>query len=71
MSQLIQAISQVQDYEIEEVMIALLKRHGELFPDWEMHLISIEKAGDRGKQIDEVIRFLERLKIPPENGNPG
>lgn len=62
MSKTIQAISQAWDFEIEEMMDALLQRYQELFPDWEVSVISLEKKGDRNRQIDEVIQFLEKLK---------
>ena len=62
MEKIIQAISKAQDHEIQEMMTALLKRHKELFPNWELSVISIEKTGDRNRQIDEVIQLLEKLK---------
>ena len=62
MSKTIQAISQARDFEIEEMMDALLQRYQELFPDWEVSVISLEKKGDRNRQIDEVIQFLKKLK---------
>lgn len=62
MEKIIQRISQAQDHEIPEMMAAILKRHKELFPNWEMSLVSIEKTGDRNKQIDEMIQLLEKLK---------
>lgn len=43
MSKTIQAISQARDFEIEEMMDALLQRYQELFPDWEVSVISLEK----------------------------
>ena len=62
MTKTIQEISQAQDFEIEEMMTALLKRYRELYPDWEVSVISLEKKDDRNRQIDEVIQFLEKLK---------
>lgn len=62
MEKIIQAISQARDHEIQEMMTALLKRYKELFPNWEVSVISVEKTGDRNKQIDETIQLLEKLK---------
>ena len=62
MTKTIQEISQAQDFEIEEMMTALVKRYRELYPDWEVRVISLEKKDDRNRQIDEVIQFLEKLK---------
>ena len=62
MTKTIQEISQAQDFEIEEMMTALLKRYRELYPDWEVSVISLEKKDNRNRQIDEVIQFLEKLK---------
>ena len=62
MVDVIQAISQAQDLELEAMMAALLKRYGEVFPDWEVSIVSVEKTGDRNAQIDKVIELLEKLK---------
>lgn len=62
MADVIQAISQAQDLELEAMMAALLKRYGEVFPDWELSIVSVEKTGDRNAQIDKVIELLEKLK---------
>ena len=62
MVDVIQAISQAQDLELEAMMAALLKRYGEVFPDWELSIVSVEKTGDRNAQIDKVIELLEKLK---------
>ena len=62
MADVIQAISQAQDLELEAMMAALLKRYGEVFPDWELSIVSVEKTGDRNAQIDKVIELLKTLK---------
>lgn len=62
MADVIQAISQAQDLELEAMMAALLKRYGEVFPDWELSIVSVEKTGDRNAQIDKVIELLKKLK---------
>ena len=62
MREIIQAISQARDSEVEEMMMALIKRYKELFPDWELSIVAVEKTGDRNAQIDKVIELLEKLK---------
>lgn len=62
MNNLLAAIERVSSEEIGEVLKALLARYDELFPDWEINVISIRKSGDRAEQIDRVITSLEHMK---------
>lgn len=41
---------------------AILDRYNQLYPDWEIETIAIQKSQDRIEQIDKTIAFLERLK---------
>ena len=58
-------INKVPACEINEVVYAVVRRYGELFPDWEIGTYSIEKKGSRNEQIDRLINFLEKLKAFP------
>ena len=62
MADVLQEISRAQDEELQEMMTALIKRYEEVFPAWELSVISIEKTGDRNEQIDRVIELLEKMK---------
>lgn len=62
MQELIKAIEKLNEYEIEETLQAVLRRYGELFPDWEVSTISLQKNEDRIEQLDRTIAFLEKMK---------
>ena len=42
---------------------ALIQRYAELYPDWEVSTFSVRKTEDRNSQIDEMIRFLQSIKV--------
>ena len=56
-------IMQIGSDKITDVLDAVLLRYNELFPDWEITALSIEKCRDKNEQIDRVIRMLESLKM--------
>ena len=62
MGDLIGEIAKTDAVQIEEVMRAVVKRYGELFPDWEVSMISLDRKADRSKQIDEMIAMLQSMK---------
>ncbi len=61
-----QAIQQVllnaQAEDMEMIMKAVISRYEELFPDWEISTISIEKGKDRDAQLDQAIALLQSMK---------
>ena len=65
MENIYEQIEKASGCEINDVVIAVVKRYGELFPDWEIGTYSIEKKGNRDEQIDRLINFLEKLKTFP------
>ena len=64
MMDLIKEIEQVDGMEIDRVLQAILRRYAELFPDWEVSTISLEKASDRNEQLDRIMAVLQDLKKP-------
>ena len=48
--------------EIGEILDSALFRYRQLYPDWEISVISIEKSVDKNRQLDETIRLLENMK---------
>lgn len=48
--------------QIERLLKAVVARYGELYPDWELSVMSLEKNKDRAKQIDNIIEVLQRIK---------
>ena len=65
MENIFDQIKEIPDYEINDVVNAVVNRYGELFPDWVIGTFSIEKKRDRNEQIDRMIDFLEKLKTFP------
>ena len=48
--------------EVNEILMDLVKRYGEIFPGWELHILTVDKSGDKNTQIDAAIALLEKLK---------
>lgn len=62
MCDLLAGISRIEAKDFDAVVQAVVKRHGELFPDWEINVMVLEKKEDRNNQIDEIIHGLENMK---------
>ena len=41
---------------------AVLERYRELYPNWDIFTISLEKAVDKTEQLDRIIALMEKLK---------
>ena len=65
MDDVIAKIQQVNAAEIEAVLNAVRERYSELFPEWEVVTVSIRKNADKGKQLEEIISMLEKMKTSP------
>lgn len=59
---LLERIKTVKSEEINDLVTAVLARYRELFPDWDISIVSIEKNGDRNEQLDSIITLIEKLK---------
>jgi hypothetical protein len=64
MHDLIAGIAQSNEAEISDLLQAVIRRYAQLFPEWELGTISIEKSGDRNAQIDQMILVLQSMKNP-------
>ena len=62
MLDLIKEIALVDDMQISDVLDAARKRYNELFPDWEVSTVSIQRSTDRNEQIDRLIAMLQNMK---------
>ncbi len=60
---IVQAILTADTTDLEDILYWIKRRYAELFPDWEFHMISLEKKGDRIQQIDCIIAILEQFKL--------
>ena len=61
---LIKEVAKADEFEIEALLKAVLRRYAELFPDWELTTISLHKGSDRNEQLDRMIVLLQQLKKP-------
>lgn len=62
MSNLIKQVLNATADEMSDLSFAVKKRYSELFPDWEIIIISIEKNRDHNEQIDHMIQRLEGIR---------
>ena len=62
MEDLLQQIQEADSLQISTLLDAVLARYRSLFPNWSIHLISIDNSQDQHKQIDALIHFIESLK---------
>ena len=56
-------ISQAKPEELNDILLAVLARYREVFPEWEMITLSLEKAADKKEQLERIIAAQEKLKI--------
>lgn len=62
-------IGKADGSEIELLLKLMLQRYSILYPDWEIHIVSLQKSGDKNKQLEKMIRLLHGMKKPaPDPG---
>ncbi|MBQ3252456.1 MAG: hypothetical protein IJB02_04365 [Oscillospiraceae bacterium] len=66
MADLTKLIAKASADEISGIWQPLLNRYKELFPDWDITILTIEKTQDRNKQIDNLIHIMESLRTAEE-----
>lgn len=62
MEQILDKIDAATPNEIEQILKAVLARYRELYPQWDISTLSLEKAGDKNEQLDRVIDLLRNMK---------
>ena len=62
MDTLLVRIADIGEHEIADVLAAVLRRDGELFPEWEISTFSLCKNEDKNEQINRMIGMLEKMK---------
>ena len=62
MKQILDKINAATPNEIEQILKAALARYRELYPEWDISTLSLEKAGDKNEQLDRVIDLLRNMK---------
>ncbi len=65
MNEVLQYIAQAGETEINKILTAVAERYGELFPDWELSAIPLQKSVDQNEQIDRFIAILQGMKNLP------
>lgn len=48
--------------EMQDILMAVLERYRELYPDWDINVLSLEKNVDKNEQIDATIALLQSMK---------
>ena len=64
MQNITENIARADAAQIGDLLDAVLKRYGELYPDWDICTFSLCKQEDRDQQIDAAIRILQRMRSP-------
>ena len=62
MEQILDKIDAATPKEIEQILKAALARYRDLYPEWDISTLSLEKAGDKNEQLDRVIDLLRNMK---------
>ena len=63
---LINEINNTDRSNINDVLNAAINRYRQLYPDWEISLISIEKESDRDSEIEKMIELLNNCRKQSE-----
>ena len=59
LNDILEAISRADDWEISEIIAAIVRRYGKVFPDWEVIFYSLPKdPSQRKAAIDDLLRIL-------------
>ena len=59
---MIEKIKKAKPEELNDILLAVLERYREVFPDWEIITVSLEKAVDKNEQLERTIKLLENMK---------
>ena len=62
MDDMIEYISKICVDLLPELLMAVIKRYHEAFPDWDISTVTIHKDGTAYEQISRMIELLERLR---------
>ena len=58
----IRKIKKAKPAQLDEIQQAVISRYAELYPDWEITTVSVEKTSDHTEQLDQMIASLESMK---------
>ena len=60
---MIDQIMNAKPEELEDIVQAVLARYRELYPDWEIMFLSLDKKDNKNDQIDSIIALLNKMKL--------
>ena len=55
-------IDQADAEQLQCILEKVRCRFAERFPEWELHILTVQKGPDKSEQIASVIKMLEQLK---------
>ena len=61
---LINEINNAKPEDMNDILLTVRRRYLELFPGWDLMLISLEKNADKNAQLDQIIKLLQQMKEP-------
>ena len=59
---LLKRIGRATVYEIQDILQAVLSRYRQLYPDWDINVMSLEKKESKNQQLESIIALLESMK---------
>ena len=59
---LLQRIREAKTEDIQDILQAVLERYRELYPDWDISILSLDKREDRNEQLERTVALLEKMK---------
>ena len=62
-------ISSLNDLEVNDILLALFHKYRELFADWEMILLSVERDKDPEVTFSRLVDLLRKQIIPLNEGD--
>ena len=62
MKEILEKIGSADGNQIQTLLMAVLRRYGQLYPDSEISVISLEKNENQNSQLDDMIRLLQNMK---------
>ena len=59
---MIHYIKNAKPEELEDIVQAVLVRYRELYPDWEIMFLSLDKKENMNDQLDSIIALLNNMR---------
>ncbi len=67
MQEILKKISELSQYDLQQVMQAIEKRYARDYPDWDVYYVALHKDPElRRQQIANITQFVHTPKEPEE-----